>query len=100
MPSSVLSSSYDHCYLLDSEESCETCYSRMTMLTDMTAMQLYTSDDLKTTVERNSGSIRGRSGVRFETQFSLDAPNNRFAEMCILRKGQRYEHRTMFGFGS
>ncbi len=101
----ALSSSYDHCYLLDSEDDCATCYSedtgiRMTVSTDMPAMQLYTGDGLKDVVGKNGRTIGRRSGVCFETQFPPDAPNNRFAEMCILRKGERYDHRTRFGFES
>ncbi|MBE6521451.1 MAG: galactose mutarotase [Thermoplasmata archaeon] len=99
----ALSSSYDCCYLLDSQEDCATCCSddtgiRMTVSTDMPAMQLYTGDGLKTIVGKNGRTIGRRSGVCFETQFPPDAPNSRFAETCILRKGERYEHRTRFGF--
>ena len=71
---------------------------RMTVSTDMPAMQLYTGDGLKTIVGKNGRTIGRRSDVCFETQFPPDAPNSRFAETCILRKGEAYEHRTRFRF--
>ena len=101
--SRTLSSSYDSCFLLDSKEDCAACLSedtgiRMTVSTDMPAMQLYTGDGLKDTVGKDGKTIGRRSGVCFETQFPPDSPNNWFSEMCILRKGETYDHRTVFSF--
>jgi aldose 1-epimerase len=69
----------------------------MRIATDMPAIRFYTGDGLKETEGKN-GPIGPRSGMCFETQFPVDSPNYSKFKGCILRKGQRYQHKTKFTF--
>ena len=69
----------------------------MDISTDMPAIRFYTGDGLKVT-EGKDGTIGPRSGMCFETQFPVNSPNNPLFDVCILKKGQRYQHRTELTF--
>ena len=94
---------FDVCYLLDSCDDCAGCCSdatgiRMSVSTDMPAIQFYTADNLKECIGKNGMKQGERSGICFETQFPPDSPNNPQFGDCVLRKGEKYEHGTTFSF--
>ena len=94
---------FDTNYMLDHMRQCAVCFSestgiRMTVSTDMPAMQFYTGDGLKDAVGKNGSTISSRNGLCFETQFAPDSPNNPQFGDCVLKKGEIYDHRTTFNF--
>lgn len=95
--------SYDICYLLDSGEECALCCSdrtgiMMSVSTDMPAMQFYTADNLSDRIGKNGIHMGKHSGICFETQYPPDAPNHSEFGYRPLRKGEVYDHYTMFSF--
>ncbi len=93
---------FDVCYILDRND-CALCRSgttgiEMSVSTDMPAMQFYTADGLSERQGKKGMLIGKRSGICFETEFLPDAPNNPAFGCCVLRKGERYGHRTEFSF--
>lgn len=105
-PASMSSgAAYDLNYMLSDGKGCAVCRSestgiKMTVSTDMPALQFYTGDGLKDAVGKKDMGISTRSGLCFETQFPPDAPNNPSFGSCILMKGQPYDHRTTFDFST
>lgn len=97
--------SYDICYLLDSGDECAVCCSdktgiMMSVSTDMPAMQLYTADNLSDRIGKKGMLMGKHSGICFETQYPPDAPNHPEFGYIPLKKGEAYDHYTMFSFTS
>ena len=93
---------YDHCFLLSSA-LCAELYSpesgiKMTVLTDMPAVQLYAGGAI--------GLRRGKGGAKYgknaalclETQFFPDSPNRPEFPSTILHPGEIFRSRTIYKF--
>jgi len=66
----------------------------------MPAMQLYTADSLSDRIGKNGMPMGRHSGICFETQYPPDAPNHPEFGYRPLRKGEVYDHCTVFSFTS
>ena len=106
-PALELAGGYDHAFVLregkgvrqaarlHDAESGRT----LTVATDAPAVHLYTANFL-------DGSIKGRGGVGYkkrtalclETEAFPDAPNQPAFPSTVLRPGETYQHRVVFGF--
>lgn len=62
-------------------------------------LQLYTGNHLEGIVGKGSVRYVARAGVALETQHFPDAPNQPGFRSVILRPGETYRSRTIFGFG-
>jgi len=72
---------------------------RMTVLTDLPGMQLYTANGLKDEHGKR-GTLYGRnSAACFETQFWPDSVNKDNFPGCIMRAGEVFRSRTTYKFG-
>ncbi|MFE6283723.1 aldose epimerase family protein [Streptomyces sp. NPDC057877] len=95
-------SGYDHNYVLDKgvtetaveiAELYDAASGRvLTVATTEPGLQLYTADQL-------TGPFAPGSGIALETQHFPDSPNHPDFPSTVLRPGQVYRSRTVYGFG-
>ena len=72
---------------------------RMTVLTDLPGMQLYTANGMQNESGKR-GAVYGRNGAAcFETQFWPDCVNKENFPKCILKAGEVFRSRTTYKFG-
>ncbi len=74
---------------------------KMTVITDLPCVQLYTTNSLTSGIPPFSGGVLQslHCGICLETQFAPDAINSDEAECVILRPGEEYSSYTAFDFG-
>lgn len=98
---------YDHNYVLNSEKAelreAASMYAddsgiKMTVLTDMPGLQLYTANGLDNEEGKDGAVYRKRSAACFETQFWPDAVNKENFPGGILREGERFTSLTVYRF--
>lgn len=98
---------YDHHYWIDgtgmrsfAQAVCEENGIHMSVTSDMPGMQLYTANFLKGAGGKRDTDYGERQAFCLETQF---VPNpSAWAVECqpILRKGEHYQHKTVFAFSA
>jgi aldose 1-epimerase len=103
-----VSGGYDHCYVIDeSSESPAPALvmeesqtgRRMEVRTTQPGVQLYTGNFLDGTITGRGGEVyRKHSGFCVETQAFPDAINRPEFPSCVLRPGERFNHKTEFAF--
>jgi len=102
----VFGGGFDHNWMLDGEGMREfgVMYDaesgrRMTMYTDLPAVQMYTGNFLtgEATDERGN-AVQRRSGVCFETQFPPDAVNKPNFPSPVLKAGEAFATTTIYKF--
>ncbi|MFS4417322.1 aldose epimerase family protein [Maribacter sp. 2307ULW6-5] len=101
---------YDHCWALDNPEKqlrsiavlTEPVTGRvMEVATTEPGVQLYTGNFLDGTLPIPGGGHYGqRSGLCLETQHYPDSPNQPQFPSVVLRPGERYFSKTVFGFAT
>ena len=98
-------SGYDHNFVIDGEGYreaaalfCEKTGIRMTVMTDLPGMQLYTANHLKDEPGKYGDVYMPRCAVCFETQFFPDAVNREDFPGGVLRAGEVYRSRTSYKF--
>ncbi len=101
---------YDHNYVLNEEGQTEyrevACmYSadsgiRMSVLTDLPGMQLYTGNYLDNEQGKDGAVYKKRSAACFETQFWPDAVNKESFPGGVLREGEEFTSRTTYKFNT
>lgn len=97
---------YDHNFVLNGE-GMRTCVvlraagREMTVSTDMPCVQFYAGNMLATLAAGKSGHpYQKREGLCLETQFAPDSVNQPSFPDSILRKGEKYDHTTVYKFGA
>jgi len=106
-PALEMAGGYDHAFVLREGEGVRQAARlhdaesgrTLTVSTDAPAMHLYTANFL-------DGSVKGRGGVGYhkrtalclETEAFPDAPNQPSFPSTVLRPGETYQHRVVFGF--
>ena len=76
---------------------------RMTVITDMPDMQVYTANSLKDEPGKDGAVYGRRSAVCFETQFRPDAVNSTDPDVrsgCILKAGEKFLSTTIYKFSN
>ena len=70
--------------------------------TTLPGLQIYVSDftNGKELEGKGGAPYRGRNAFCMETQFYPDSPNHPDYPQALLRKGEVWEHRTVFRFGT
>ncbi|MEG1523958.1 MAG: aldose epimerase family protein [Clostridia bacterium] len=99
---------YDHNFALDTtgdETYAATLYCpangiRMTVSTTMPGIQIYTGNELTPRVGKQGAVYGRRQAICMETQQYPDAPNQPLFPCAVLKKGNKYLHRTTFTFAS
>ena len=83
----------DHCFVLDEETACELTDGgvRLTVSTDLPALQVYTGSGLHAPFAANSG-------VAMEPEFYPDCPNRPDFPSCVLRPGERFSKYIEYRF--
>ncbi len=96
---------YDHNFCLDGEGyrevaalGSETSGVRMTVLTDMPGVQLYTGNGITEENGKCNFTYKYRMGVCLETQFWPDAVNKENFPGGILKAGEKFTSRTTYKF--
>ena len=97
---------YDHNWMVDGEgyRTAAILFDpesgrRMTVKTDLPAMQMYTANFLDgTATDRTGRKLEMRTGVCFETQFPPDAPNKPAFPSSILPAGKPFVSVTSYRF--
>lgn len=98
---------YDHCYQLNSNKQLAFAASlhdkqtgiRMSVYTDMPAMQIYTANGHKGNIIGKDGkAYPRRNAICFETMNFPDAPNKPQWPSAILRPGEKFRSTTVFRF--
>ena len=103
-----LGGGYDHCFVLNREDSTFTLAARvyepttgrvMEVYTDQPGVQFYTGNFLDgSKVGKESLAYGPRSGFCLETQHFPDSPNKTQFPSTILRPGQAYSSHTSYKF--
>ncbi len=103
-----LGGGYDHCFVLNREDSSVTLAARvyepptgrvMEVYTDQPGVQLYTGNFLDgSKVGKESVAYGPRSGFCLETQHFPDSPNKAHFPATALRPGQTYSSHTSYKF--
>lgn len=99
-------SGYDHNYIIDGSEGLKKCACAfsmdtgimLTLYSDMPGVQFYSGNHLSGT-EGKSGAYSARTGFCLETQFFPDSPNRPEFPSALLRRGEAYNHKTVYCFG-
>ena len=98
-------SGYDHNFVIDGEGYreaaalyCEKTGIKMTVLTDLPGVQLYTANHLNDEPGKYGAVYTPRCGVCFETQYFPDAVNKENFPGGILKAGEKYHSRTTYRF--
>lgn len=96
---------YDHNFIPDGEgrRLVATMYSedsgiRMSVITDLPGMQVYTANGLNSDSGKGGCVYRPYSGICFETQFWPDAVNHEDFPGGILKAGEEFHSRTTYHF--
>lgn len=72
-------------------------YLHLSAYTTKPAFQFYTADYIAEATKGKNGEIYGaRAGFCLETQFYPDSINNKNFPSVILKKGEKYKHRTVY----
>ena len=72
---------------------------RMTVLTTMPGMQVYTGNSLDGSLLGHSGTLyRQTDAICFETQQFPDAPNHEEFPSCVLRPDEEFTSTTIYRF--
>ena len=84
---------YDHCFCISGEPACTAAAGgiRLTILSDMPGLQLYTGAGL-------SNGLHPHQGFALEPCFYPDTPNNPAFPSCLLRRGERARHTIRLRF--
>ena len=93
---------YDHCFVLSGTD-CAELYSpvsgiRLSVETDMPAVQFYCAGNLSERKGKNGSSYSKNHAVCLETQRFPDAPNKPGFPSAILRAGESFHSRTVYRF--
>lgn len=93
---------YDHCYVLK-DGFCAELFEResgrkMTVTTDMPAVQVYVGGSMRTRTGKNGVLNFKNSAVCLETQFYPDAPNKPDFPSTVLKAGEVFSSRTVYAF--
>lgn len=95
---------YDHNFVLSKREGRKAALyapqsgRRMTLLTDMPGMQLYTGCSLTPRYGKNGALCSPGMSVCMETQQFPDSPNKHQFPSSVLKGGQRFRSQTVFCF--
>ena len=97
---------YDHNFVLNgagmrefSEVSAPVSGRVMRVSTDLPGVQLYTGNMIDCFKPGKCGRVyQKRDALCLETQFFPDTPNNPAFPSCELKKGEKYDHTTVFAF--
>ncbi|MDR0989545.1 MAG: galactose mutarotase [Prevotellaceae bacterium] len=101
---------YDHCYVLNKENTRENCTlaaictdprsgRTLTVYTTEPGLQLYTGNWLNGFTGAHGASFPARSAVCFEAQRFPDTPHRSYFPSALLNPGQEYTQLTMYQFG-
>lgn len=93
---------YDHCFILRGAP-CAELYDpisgrKMTVTTDMPAVQLYAGGALTARLGRGGAVYGTNSGMCLETQFYPDSPNHPEFPSTLLRPDELYRSKTVYKF--
>lgn len=101
---------YDHCYVLNKQESGElslaaTCTDpvsgrTMEVYTTEAGVQLYTGNWLNGFAGAHGATFPARSGICFEAQCFPDTPNKPYFPSATLLPGDEYQQVTIYKFGT
>ena len=98
-------SGYDHNFVIDGEGYreaaalyCEATGIKMTVLTDLPGMQLYTANNLTDEPGKCGAVYSPRCAVCFETQYFPDSVNREYFPGGVLLAGEIYRSRTSYRF--
>lgn len=104
----IFGKGYDHTYILDKVNNemghALKCYSpktniEMNVYTDQPGVQLYTGNWMTGNfIGKNGQKYPARSAVCFETQHFPDSINHPDYPSIVLKPGETFESRTIFGF--
>ena len=98
---------YDHCFVLDGEESalrpCADVYEPvsgryMKVFTTQPGVQFYTGNYLENTQGKFGSCYTKQTGFCLETQYFPDAPNQKDFISCIAAPGNDYHEKAVFTF--
>ena len=97
---------YDHNFVLNgagmrtfAEVSAPVSGRVMRVSTDLPGVQLYTGNMIDCFKPGKCGRVyQKRDALCLETQFFPDTPNNPAFPSCELKKGEKYDHTTVFAF--
>lgn len=93
---------YDHCFVI-SGSPCAELYSpvsgiKMTVRTDMPALQLYAGGAMSMRMGKNGAVYGPNSALCIETQFFPDSPNHPEFPSALLRAGREFRSETTYSF--
>ena len=98
---------YDHNFSITgsgyreaAEIYCEESGIRMTVLTDLPGLQLYTANGMKDEPGKGGAIYGRRCAAAFETQYFPDAINKFNFEGGLLRAGEEFRSRTTYAFSA
>jgi aldose 1-epimerase len=105
----ILGKGYDHNFILNKEKAGELTFAAsaydkgsgrfMEVFTTHPAIQFYTGNFLDgSQIGKGGNKYVYRSGFCLETQYYPDSPNHPNFPSTVLRPGEEYKHRTVFGF--
>lgn len=105
----IYAGGYDHCWVLDDPQPAGLAFAArvadpksgrvLSLHTNQPAIQFYSGNFLDGSVAGRSGLLYGsRTALCLETENLPDAPNQSGFPSAVLRPGESYTHRLVYGF--